>query len=77
MLNIEFVKWVLLSLVISIPASVYIISSWQSRFAYKTELSWWIFATAAISAILVALLTVSWQSWQAATRNPVDALRYE
>ncbi len=77
LLNISFVKWVLLSLLISIPASMYIISVWQDRFAYKTELSWWIFAFAGLSAILVALLTVSWQSLTAATRNPVEAIRYE
>jgi len=77
LLNIDFVKWVIVSAVISIPASIYIISRWQNRFAYKTELSWWIFASAAVSAILIALLTVSWQSWRAATRNPVEALRYE
>jgi putative ABC transport system permease protein len=77
LINKEFVKWVLLALIIGIPASYFIVSSWQSRFAYKSGLSWWIFAVAGISAILIAVLTVSWQSWRAATRNPVDALRYE
>jgi putative ABC transport system permease protein len=77
LVNFGFIKWVLISLVVSIPASIYIVSVWQNRFAYKTELSWWIFAAAGISAILVALLTVSWQSLVAATRNPVEALRYE
>jgi putative ABC transport system permease protein len=77
LVNFGFIKWVLISLVVSIPASIYIVSVWQNRFAYKTELSWWIFAAAGISAILVALLTVSWQSLKAATRNPVEALRYE
>jgi len=52
-------------------------SDWQNRFAYKTELNWGIFALAGTSAILIAILTVSWQSWRAATRNPVEALRYE
>ncbi|HUX96647.1 MAG TPA: FtsX-like permease family protein [Bacteroidales bacterium] len=77
LLNIDFIKWVFISFFISIPASVYIISEWQSRFAYKTELSWWIFVSAGLSALFVALLTVSWQSMRAATRNPIDALRYE
>jgi len=77
MLNKDFLSWVIVSALISIPASIYIISSWQSRFAYKTELSWWIFASAALSAIMIALITVSWQSWRAATSNPVEALRYE
>ena len=77
LLNRDFVRWVLLSLIIGIPISFYLMSGWQNRFAYKTGLSWWIFALAGLSAIIVALLTVSWQSWRAATRNPVEALRYE
>jgi putative ABC transport system permease protein len=50
---------------------------WLENFAYKTELSWWIFASAGLLALGIALLTVTWQSWKAATRNPVEALRYE
>jgi putative ABC transport system permease protein len=52
-------------------------NKWLESFAYKTELSWWIFALAGLLALGIALLTVSWQSWKAATRNPVEALRYE
>ena len=77
LLNKGFVGWVLMASVIAIPASYYLISAWQDRFAYKTALSWWIFAVACFSAIIIAILTVSWQSWRAATRNPVVALRYE
>lgn len=77
LLNKDFIKWVLISILIAIPISVYLMKEWLERFAYKTELSWWIFALAALSAILIALITVSWQSWRAATRNPVEALRYE
>jgi putative ABC transport system permease protein len=77
LLNKDFVKWVLVSVVIAIPVSVYLMKEWLERFAYKTELSWWIFAIGAISAVIIALLTVSWHSWRAATRNPVEALRYE
>ena len=77
LLNKDFIKWVLLSIVIAIPASVYIMKEWLEKFAYKTELNWWIFALAGLSAVLIALLTVSWQSLRAATRNPVEAFRYE
>ncbi|MBI9069729.1 MAG: hypothetical protein JEZ09_20700, partial [Salinivirgaceae bacterium] len=45
--------------------------------AYKTPISWWVFALAGLLALGIALLTVSWQSWRAARRNPVEALRYE
>lgn len=77
LLNKDLVRWVLLSLIIGIPVSFYLMAHWQTRFAYKTELSWWIFAIAGGSAILVTLLTVSWQSLRAAGKNPVEALRYE
>jgi putative ABC transport system permease protein len=77
MLNIEFIKWILVSTVISIPVSIWLVSQWMNRFAYKTKLSWWIFALAVFSAILIAVFTISWQSWRAATKNPVEALRYE
>ena len=77
MLNRDFVKWVLLAFAISIPITWYVIHKWLENFAYKTEISWWIFALAGLIALGVALLTVSWQSWRAAARNPVDSLRYE
>lgn len=77
MLNEEFAKWVGLAFVIACPAAWYAMHKWLQSFAYKTELSWWIFALAGIIALGIALLTVSWQSWRAATRNPVEALRYE
>jgi putative ABC transport system permease protein len=50
---------------------------WLENFAYKSELSWWIFVMAGLLALVVALLTVCWQSWTAASKNPVEALRYE
>jgi putative ABC transport system permease protein len=77
LLNRDFARWVIASIIMGIPVSIYIMTVWQKRFAYKTELSLWIFLVAGMSAILIALLTVSWQSWRAATRNPVEALRYE
>nr|WP_321353978.1 FtsX-like permease family protein [uncultured Draconibacterium sp.] len=77
MLNMDFVKWVLLSFIIATPIAWYAMHKWLENFAYKTTLSWWIFALAGLLALGIALLTVSWQSWRAATRNPVEALRYE
>jgi putative ABC transport system permease protein len=77
MLNRDFVRWVAIAFVISTPIAWYAMHRWLENFAYKTELSWWIFALAGILALGIALLTVSWQSWKAATRNPVEALRYE
>jgi putative ABC transport system permease protein len=77
MLNRDFVKWVAIAFVIATPIAWYAMHKWLENFAYKTELSWWIFALAGLLALGIALLTVSWQSWKAATRNPVEALMYE
>lgn len=77
MLNKDFVKWVTIAFIIATPIAWYAMSKWLENFAYKTSLSWWIFALAGVLALGIALLTVSWQSWRAATRNPVEALRYE
>jgi len=77
MFNFDFLKWVFLSFVIATPIAYYAMNKWLENFAYKTELSWWIFALSGVLALGIALLTVSWQSWKAATRNPVEALRYE
>jgi putative ABC transport system permease protein len=77
MLNTDFVKWVAVAFVIATPMAYYAMNKWLENFAYKTTLSWWIFALAGLLALGIALLTVSWQSWRAATRNPVEALRYE
>jgi len=77
MLNRDFVKWIIIALIIATPIAYYTLSKWLENFAYKTELSWWIFALSGIIALGFAILTVSWQSWKAATRNPVEALRYE
>ena len=72
-----FLKWILLAFIISTPIAYYSINLWLDRFAYKTQLNWWIFVLAGLIAMGVALLTVSWQSWKAAKRNPVESLRYE
>jgi putative ABC transport system permease protein len=77
MLNKEFVKWVAIAFVIASPVAWYAMHKWLEGFAYKTVVSWWIFGLAGMIALGIALLTVSWQSWRAATRNPVEALRYE
>jgi putative ABC transport system permease protein len=77
MLNKSFVRWVAIAFIIATPIAWYAMHKWLENFAYKTELSWWIFALAGLLALGIALLTVSWISWRAATRNPVEALRYE
>jgi putative ABC transport system permease protein len=77
LLNKSFVIWVAVAFIIACPLAWFIMNRWLRNFAYKTELSWWIFALAGITAILIALLAVSWQTWRAANKNPVESLRYE
>ena len=77
LLNRDFLRWVAIAFVLACPAAYYAMQKWLENFAYKTTLSWWIFALAGILALIIALLTVSWQSWRAAIRNPVESLRYE
>ena len=77
LLNKDFLKWVGLAFLIAAPISWYVMGRWLENFAYKTTMSWWIFALAGLTALTIALLTVSWQSFKAATTNPVEALREE
>jgi putative ABC transport system permease protein len=77
LLNKEFIKWVLVAFIFATPFAWYALHKWLQNFVYKTELSWWIFLLAAIISFVIALLTVSWLSWRAATRNPVETLRFE
>jgi putative ABC transport system permease protein len=58
--------------------SLYISNEYRlQNFAYRTNLSWWIFAVSGFITLTIALLTVCWQSWKVASRNPAEALRYE
>jgi putative ABC transport system permease protein len=72
-----YTRWVIVSFVLAAPVSYYMSKGWLKDYAYKTPISWWIFLLAGLIAFAIALLTVSWQSWRAASKNPVDALRYE
>jgi putative ABC transport system permease protein len=77
MLNRDVARWILLASVIAVPVTYFAMSSWLGNYAYKTEISWWLFAFGVTIVTVIAMFTVSWQSWRAATRNPVEALRYE
>ncbi len=77
MLNKDFIGRVAIAFVIAVPLGFYSMHKWLENFAYKTHLSWWIFALCGLLIMGIALLTVSWLSWQAATKNPVEALKHE
>lgn len=77
LLNRNFIQWVVIAFVLATPLAWYILDKWLENYAYKTELSWWIFALSGLLAMGIALLTVSYQSYKAAVRNPIESLRYE
>jgi putative ABC transport system permease protein len=77
MLNAGLLKWVIVAFIIACPIAWYTMKLWLQNFAYKMELSWTIYAVAGLLALFVAFITVSWQSYRAATRNPVESLKYE
>lgn len=75
MLMQDFVKLVALSLFIGFPLAWYAMEKWLSGYAYRIELNWWMFAAAGFLAMVIAVLTVSYQSVRAALNNPVKSLR--
>ncbi|MBI9067083.1 MAG: hypothetical protein JEZ09_07305 [Salinivirgaceae bacterium] len=77
LLNKDFLRWVVIAFMLAIPISWYIVNGWLNNFAYRTNLSWWVFALAGGISLSIAIITVSFQTYRAAIRNPVEALRYE
>ncbi|MBN2347596.1 MAG: ABC transporter permease [Bacteroidales bacterium] len=77
MLTRDFTFYVVISFIIACPIAFYAMNKWLQNFAYKTTIKWWVFLLAGLITYVIAILTVSWQSWKAASRNPVEALRYE
>ena len=77
LLNKDYVKLILLSFLIAVPLAWYAMHKWLESFAYQTSLSWWIFALAGGITLLVALLTVSWQTIKASRTNPANSLKTE
>jgi putative ABC transport system permease protein len=77
LLSKNFVKLILIAFVIAFPVAWWAMNNWLEDFPYRVEISWWIFAIAVVAALLIALITVSFQSIKAATTNPVKSLRTE
>ncbi len=77
LLSKDFLKLVLLSIVISIPISWYFMQDWLQGFAYRIDIQLWVFAVSGLSAIFIAIITVSFQAIKAAVANPVKSLRTE
>jgi len=77
MLNFDIIKLIIIAFAIAYPVSYYLMDKWLQNFAYKTEMNWWIFALAGFVILTISFITVTWHSWRTASRNPVEALRYE
>lgn len=77
LLTKDFVRWVIIAFILACPVAWYAMQQWLENFAYKTSLNWWIFAVSGLLALIIALVTVSVQTFKASLQNPVDSLRYE
>ncbi|MFD2581281.1 ABC transporter permease [Pedobacter vanadiisoli] len=77
LLSFSFVKMILVSIVIAIPLSYFLMNKWLMKFEFHTNISWWIMPLAGLGTLLIALITVSFQAYKTAHANPVNALKYE
>lgn len=77
LLSKDFIRLVIIAILIAVPIAWYILHHWLQDFAYHITISWWIFALAGVLAVIIALATISFQSIKAATANPVKSLRSE
>jgi ABC-type antimicrobial peptide transport system permease subunit len=77
LLSKDFVVLVIISCLIAIPIAGYFLNGWLQKYNYRTQMSWWIFAASGLGAMLITLLTVSFQAIRAAMANPVKSLRTE
>ncbi len=77
LLSKELTQWVLIANIIAAPLAYFAMNKWLNSFAYKTTLSWWIFAVAIIISLVIALSTIFYHTITTARKNPVDSLRYE
>ncbi|WP_316765410.1 ABC transporter permease [Pedobacter frigiditerrae] len=77
LLSLSFVKMIIVSIIISVPLSYYLMDKWLTKFEFHTEITWWIIPIAGLGTLMMALITVSFQAYKSAKANPVDALKYE
>jgi putative ABC transport system permease protein len=77
LLSRNYTWWIIFSFALACPIAYYLMHRWLLNFAYATTISLWIFVASGMTAYFIAMITVAWQSWRVARRNPVEALRYE
>jgi putative ABC transport system permease protein len=76
-LGSDFTKLIVLALLLAFPVSYLIMNSWLSDYAYRIDISWWLFAAGAVFVIGISWVTISWHSVRVATVNPVESLKSE
>lgn len=77
MLNKDFLRWIVIASILAMPIAYFAINEWMKNFAYRTEISWWIFVSAALLTLIISVLAVSIQAYRVARTNPVESLRDE
>ncbi|MBD3290250.1 FtsX-like permease family protein, partial [candidate division KSB1 bacterium] len=77
LLTKDLIKWIVLANIIALPIAYFAMNVWLQNYAYRIGVNWWMFLFAGLIALVIALMTVSFQTFKAAFRNPVDSLRYE
>src|SRR5262249_4080431 len=77
MLSKDFVRLIIIAALIAFPVAWWAMSKWLQGFVYRIQIGWWVFMAAGLTALLIALITISFQSIKAAVRNPVKSLRTE
>lgn len=77
LLSKDFIKPVLIALAIASPIAWWVMNQWLEDFSYHIDIEWWMFAVAGLAAVVIALLTVSWQATRAVLANPIDSLKDE
>jgi putative ABC transport system permease protein len=77
MLNHNLIVQFVVAYILAVPLAYYVVNRWLDGFAYKTPMYWWMFILAGLIVFLISLATVSWQSYRAASVNPVEALKGE
>jgi len=77
LLSKDFAGLVIIAIILAVPIAYYLLNQWLQDFAYRINISWWVFVLAGLSALLIAVLSVSFQAIKAAVSNPVKSLRTE
>ncbi|MDR2232373.1 MAG: ABC transporter permease [Tannerella sp.] len=75
--NMTFIKWFVAAFVVAVPIAYYFMNQWLQTFAYRTPLSWWVFALAGAATLAITLTVISWQCWRVASENPANTVRTE